>query len=356
MKFIYILWSNIKRILKNKKMFISAFLIPLAVMLAFGFILNKVDDHVTTAVVNSDKGTYGKEFIDEIKNNTDIKIYEKDDAAEMLKSKKISNFYKIPDNFSEIIKNEDKPEIICYEREKGNSAGDFQFYANSLINKMILREEMKKQGVNLSLKGLNSSSSKIEVSNSDKQNISDQVVMNIFISFLLYTSIAISMELLNLKGQNILKRGFTTANKPGTIIGSVLLALLIVSTVRYFLVYVINCIINSPSHLKNSPIMLLNIILLTLVSLSIGTFITRICRNPGTINIVLQIMIGVSCFVGGSFMPIEYLPSSISAFSKFTPQYWALNSINTGNAAPALMVLLFSLVFFTAGTYKVKDF
>jgi hypothetical protein len=43
-------------------------------------------------------------------------------------------------------------------------------------------------------------------------------------------------------------------------------------------------------------------------------------------------------------------------FSKFTPQYWAIQSINTGNIYLAGIVVLFGIALFTAGTFKARRF
>jgi ABC-2 type transport system permease protein len=151
------------------------------------------------------------------------------------------------------------------------------------------------------------------------------------------------MELFELKKQNILKRSFTTANKPETIIGGVLGALFIVSSIAYSGAFLLSSYIFSSSNLKKAPVIVLNIVCLVMVALSIGVFITRIVKNENLINMVLQIIIALTCFIGGSFMPIEFLPKGITMFSKFTPQYWALQSINTGNAWLSIIVLMFSL-------------
>jgi ABC-2 type transport system permease protein len=176
------------------------------------------------------------------------------------------------------------------------------------------------------------------------------------ISFALYGAIGISMELFELKKQNILKRSFTTANKPETIIGGVLGALFIVSSIAYSGAFLLSSYIFSSSNLEKAPVIVLNIVCLVMVALSLGVFITRIVKNENLINMVLQITIALTCFIGGSFMPIEFLPKGIAMFSKFTPQYWALQSINTGNAWLSIIVLMFSVALFTCGTFKAKNF
>jgi ABC-2 type transport system permease protein len=357
MKFLIILCSNTKRLLKNKSNIIASFVVPIAVILLFAFIFTKIDGSENNyAVILSDKGSYGEEFVSEMKKTTELKIYDKNDALERVKKKRLSAVYEVPENFTEQIKKGQKPQIISYKVEKSTEPGDFQFNANSVINKMMLREEFKNSGHNVSLKSLSYKGSSVKVIGNEENKIGDVIILNMIISFALYGAIGISMELFELKKQNILSRSFTTANKPGTIIGGVLGALFIVSSIAYSGAFLLSSYIFSSSNLKKAPVIVLNIVCLVMVALSIGVFITRIVKNENLINMVLQIIIALTCFIGGSFMPIEFLPKGITMFSKFTPQYWALQSINTGNAWLSIIVLMFSIVLFTCGTFKAKNF
>jgi ABC-2 type transport system permease protein len=155
MKFLIILCSNIKRLLKNKSNIIASFVVPIAVILLFAFIFTKIDgSENNNAVILSDKGSYGEEFVSEMKKTTGVKLYDKNDALERVKKKRLSVVYEIPENFTEQIKKGQKPQIISYKVEKSTEPGDFQFNADSVINKMMLREEFKNSGCNVSLQSL----------------------------------------------------------------------------------------------------------------------------------------------------------------------------------------------------------
>lgn len=357
MRFLLVLKCNIKRMLKNKKNIVISLLIPSLVILILGFAFTRVNGTESeSAIINSDKGKYGLEFINEIKKNTNIKVYEKNNGLEAVKNKRIPLCYEIPDNFSELIMKGEKPQIISHKLQKGTETGNFQLNANSLINKIFLRNEFKNYNKNVSLEDLSYENTKIEMVGSDKEELGDVIILNMLISFVLFGAIGISTELVKLKSQNIFKRSFTTSNSPQVIIGAVLGALFIISSVTYVAIFLVSSLLNSHSSLNKAPVIIINIIFLVLVSLSLAIFVTRVCKNENLINVVFQIIISFTCFVGGSFMPIEFLPKSISMFSKFTPQYWALRSINTNNIGLSFMVVLFSFLLFTAGTYKTKKF
>ncbi|GFZ33460.1 membrane protein [Clostridium zeae] len=355
MSFFILLKSNLKRLTKSKSTIIATIIVPFIVVLAFGFLFKSligVDNE--NIIVNSDKGSYSNEFVQEIQTNTKIKIYDKNTATEKLKKKNISVFYEMPEDFSDKIEKGEKPQIISYKLGSSSDLGNFQLNADSLINNMLLKNEFKSNGKDINLKALNYKEANISVVGKDKANFGDAMVLNLIISFALFSSIGISMDLFHLNEQNIIVRSFTTANKPGVIIGAILGALFIISALSYSSIYILSALVNSPSMLSKAPIAILNIICLALVSLSLGILVTRVVKKENYINVVLQIIVGVTCFVGGSFMPYDFLPKSVTAFSKFTPQYWALQSINTQKPEYALIVVLFSIVLFTAGTFKVK--
>ncbi|MDD7795292.1 ABC transporter permease [Clostridium sp. 'White wine YQ'] len=356
MRFLIILKSNLKRMLKNKRNLAVSFLIPLTLTLALGYAFNKFSSSDNQSIiVNNDKGSYGSEFIKEYSKSNSIKEYSKEEGIEKLKKKQISVYYEIPENFTEEISKGEKPQIQAVKLESGGQS-NFEFNANSIVTKMLLRENFEKSGQKVSLEDLSYNKSNIEVTGKNAKTTGDIVMLNMIISFVLFGAIGITIELLGLKKQNILSRSFTTSNTSKTIIGGVLVAMFVLATIGYGIVYLANLTINSLGDPSEAPVILINIAALSLVSLSLGVFVSRIIKNESMLQAVLQIVISVTCFIGGSFMPIEYLPKSITVFSKFTPQYWALQSINTGNAWLSIVVILFAVVLFTAGTFKVKNF
>jgi ABC-2 type transport system permease protein len=126
--------------------------------------------------------------------------------------------------------------------------------------------------------------------------------------------------------------------------------------VVYSSTFLIESKVRGSVMLDKWPVVVVNMIFMVLVSLSLGILAARVCKNENTISIVVQMIAWVTCFVGGSFAPLELLPKTVQYFSKFTPQFWALKSIDTGNYALALIGGLFALVLFTAGTFKTRKF
>lgn len=358
MNFLVILTSNLKRILKKKSFIIISFVIPLSISLIFGFVFNKGNNNTlgSTAIINSDKGPLGADLISELQKTNGVRIYTKEEGIEKLKKKLVSVCYEIPENFSELVKKGDKPVVAAHKIESSMETSDFEFNLNNAVNNMVLENDLKLNGVSTSVLTKGVPDAKIQVISSEKASMDDTIILNILISFVIFGAIGIAEELFSLKKQNILERSFATGNKPWKVIGGILGALFIFYSVVYSSVFLIESIVRGSVMLEKWPVVVVNMIFMVLVSLSLGIFASRVCKNENTINIFVQIISWITCFVGGSFAPLDLLPKTIQNFSKFTPQYWTLQSINTGNYALVLIVALFALVLFTAGTFKTRRF
>ena len=350
-----IIKSNLKRIAKNKLFIILTFLLPLIITLTLGILMEKVGEP-TTLLINNDKGELSLDFIKELNKDNDIKIDNKEDALEKTKKKLVSQCYEIPDNFSELISRGEKPKIIVYRIESGTTTGLFEFKCNDLLNKMILSSELKNSGVKVSLEELSQDNLDIVQTGRENGKVADSIILGVLISFIFFDSIGVAMELFSLNKENILERSFSTSNRPSTIIGAILIALFIFHAVAFSSVFIIQAAFRGSATLGNWPVYLLNIVAMVFVALSLAIFVTRICKNENIISVFVQVIAWITCFVGGSFMPYEFLPSGVRMFSKFTPQYWAIKSINTGNMYLTGIVVLFGIALFTAGTLKVRRF
>lgn len=357
MNFLVILRSNLKRIFKNKQFIVITFLIPLCIALLLGFVFNKGNNvEGTSLIVNSDKGSLGSEFINEIEKNNDIEVIERDAGLEKLKRKTVSVCYEIPENFSSLISKEEKPKIITYKIESGIETNNFEFNSNSIINKMILRSELNSKNIKVTLADLSLNDSKIEVVGKENSNEDDQNILHLIISFIFFSSSVIATDLFELKRQNILERSFATGNKSSHIIGGILAAIFIFFSISFSSIFLIESFLRKSPMLDNWLVVIVNIIFMILVSLSLGIAVSRVCKSETMIIILVQIIAWITCFIGGSFAPLEFLPQTVRFFSKFTPQYWAIQSIETGNIYISGIVLLFALVLFTAGTFKSRKF
>lgn len=358
MKLIYLIKHNLKRIMKNKVSIALTFILPTVVIFSMGFITNRYSDSSRSYyVVNSDAGIYGREFIGELSKDFKVKVLPREDALEKLKKKTISEFYELGRDFSKEVENGQKPQLIVNRREAIQGFSDFQIKSEELGKRLVFSTLVEKaSGEKIELGDTANEEVNIKVSTERKTGMGSQMIINFLISFNLFCAIGMCSELFTLKSERTLRRALTTANTPKTIIGAILGAQFIVVFLGYAALLLIYAIINDKALLVQAPIIIINLMMITGVTLSLAVFVSRILKNEKLIPVILQIILVSTCFIGGSFVPIDMLPEGISLLSKFTPQYWAIKSIAEGRYEFSLIVLLFGILLFTAGTVSTRSF
>ena len=73
---------------------------------------------------------------------------------------------------------------------------------------------------------------------------------------------------------------------------------------------------------------ILNTFLFLLPVISFSACITSLVKNSETSGGIKDIFITGSCFIGGVFVPAEYLPEMVSKIAAFTPTYWFVQNNN----------------------------
>lgn len=358
MRLMHLIKCNLKRIMKNKAMFLLSFVLPAIVVGGLSILNNKSSlSSRTYYMVNNDSGNYGKELIEELSKDFDITIIEKDAGMEKLKKKTIAEFYEIEKDFTQALREGKRPGIIVNRREKSSQFSDFQMAVEDLISNVMFTSKVEvSTGEKIPLSSLTSEEINIKVSTTNKTDMATQMFLNLFISFNLFCSIGMCYELAGLKSERTLKRSLTTGNKPKTIIGAVLGSQFIFIIFGYIVMMLAYIFINDKALLPKAPIIAFNLVMTTAVALSLAVFVSRIVKDEKLIAVIMQIILTSTCFIGGSFIPIELLPKSIRLISRITPQYWALQSIKDGRFEYSLIVLLFAIVLFTAGTVSTRSF
>lgn len=353
MSFFRLLWINMKRNIKNKNLVFGCIIAPLIVMTLFTkMFVSNASDH-TIYLINNDKGSYGEEIIKELEKSSEVKLVSKEEGIEIVKSKKSSICYEIQEDFTEKIKNGEKPSIIENALESNNSRYMEITMLNDYINKLLLNEKLSNDlKADIDVENANEDSTVINEVNPNNRGMGDTMLINFIISFVMFCTMGIIGDISELKQQNVFKRAFSTANSKIKIIGAFLGALLIQQTIIYIFSFAIINKVNNFDSLDLLPILSLNILMLVFVSLGIGTLVTKFIKDDRVSSVVVMGFMSVTCFIGGSFMPVEFLPKGVTMLSKFTPQYWAVQSINNQRYEYALIVGLFAIAIFLAGAYN----
>ena len=362
MKFIYMVLVNCKKHFKDYKSIIWMFIIPIVVVF---FINTMFGDEPGTeklklkvAVVNLDKGPLGKELVEKIKPPS---VYDnKAEALEALKNYTAIAIYEIPENFTVQINDNKKPIINTYKLEEGNSAQIFEMQIEQKVNELFKVQILKNSNIIKDPKELNKNVVKLQYNM--KKNIASAeefmpIVMIMF--FLVSFSGNISVDLLKLRQEKILQRFSSTANKGYAIIGSIYLSMIITQVIMYSASFLVMKLLFKVSFV-NFGILVLNIALMSMVSISLAIMVNRIFKNPGAGSVVISLLSIIMFFLYTTGLMGETsskIPEVIVTLSKFTPFYWSLGSIEKSVLFPNVFVLiLMALTFYSAGSIRYSNF
>ncbi|MCF6460296.1 ABC transporter permease [Clostridium sp. Cult3] len=365
MKILRLSYINFKRLSKNMTSIAIMLIAPLVIILGLHFISNigGYGSNIEVAFNIEDHGTYGEEILEDLGFKENI-FYEDEGALELLEKNQIVALYTIPEDFTEKIKNGEKPIIKSYKREEGNTTTPLEANLNNKINTKIKEEILLKNHIIKSREELYKFKSNTLVQEKDKHvdskiNGDLYMAMLMIIYFIILSSTSIGDEMLKLRKQNVLSRAMTTANKGYEIMGSLFLAILILSIVSNLLVlFISKLIIGYP--IIDFYIIFINIALASMFSIALTIFLTRITDDPTLVSLGTAIYAVASFFLSMMALESDFyskVPRAIINLGKFMPQYWLLDSIENAKLFPNIVVLLLMiLALFTAGNYKFRDF
>jgi ABC-2 type transport system permease protein len=370
MKLFRFAFIHLKKGLKDKKILGFSFLMPVIVITAiyFGFLGGAGDDkggaiaYTDIAVNVADKGQLAEKMLKELKINGSIYKNQESNAIESLKKNDKKAVYTLPEDFTEKINKGIKPEVIAYKNIQGNSTSPFEGIVDDWINNKVKVATLINSGIIKSESEIPATTIKTATKGPEKPiNKGQYLTLLLIINFMRFSANTISSELLALKRQHILSRAITTANKGYEIIGGIYLGAFLIQMLVYTSVYLIEKLVMGYS-LNNFPVVLVGLALLSLVSISLGILVVRIFENESVVALVVNLVGIITTFLAMAGM--NFLGSSgsgkswiVANLSRFTPQYWVMNSIDTSALFPNCFILiLMALVLFTAGNYKIRGF
>jgi ABC-2 type transport system permease protein len=294
---------------------------------------------------------------DKLSKDFNIKQLTEDAAMERLKKKSIAEFYEIDVSFSKKLKRGEYVQLIVNRREAASSFSDFDMKVNDYVQRLMLSAMVKETtGQELQLSTVDSSQIRIDVKTDKKTSVGSQIIINLFITLNLFCAIGMCFEIFFQKSERTLRRALTTGNKPSAVIGAILAAQFLMIFIGFALILIAYVFIFDKTMIPQIPIIIFNLMMVNALSLSLAVFVSRIVKNEKLISGVIQMVLYTTCFLGGAFVPFEYLPKGVTYISKLMPQYWAIQSIKDGRYDFSLIVLLFAALLFTAGTTSAGSF
>jgi ABC-2 type transport system permease protein len=361
MKFWGMTAVNCKRYFKDIKNIVLMFLLPIACILlttALSGNNNKASLGVNVAYVNLDKGSLGKEIMSELGVNSYFDT--KENALRCLKNYDFPAIYVIPEDFSEDIRQNVKPTIESYKLEEGNTTAVFENNLEDKINTLLTYQTLRDKNIIGSVDEIKNNIISL------KYNIKDGLLsagsffpIVLILYFMLSFSSSFGADLLVLRNGKVLERFLATNNRGYKIMGSIYLSMLLVQTILYSASFTIANFVFK-YRFENFGILLLNVVAIGAISISLAVMMGRMFKDPGVVTMVITLVSLVLFFtyVGG----IDGANGSgvaklLYTVSKFTPLYWAMDSIERSIIFPNIFILiLMAFALFSAGSIKFSTF
>jgi ABC-2 type transport system permease protein len=349
--------------IKDKKVILLMVVMPLVVN---GFIcfMMKGDNKTTSfpvAAVIKDKGDQGKLLVDnmirEESNFYKITELSEEQARNKIKEGKFLAAYIISEDFSEKIKRGEKPDISFIKSGNENVAFKLGKYIDEYINREVVSKRLENSIGNVDRNLIDAKPIAVESNEKDNNFDYSRLVLMLVINFVVFSANHVSGELLAQRKTKTLTRQLSTSHKPWEISGGLIVGFGLIQMAAYTCVIIV---LKAMFKLQFQVSMLnifIGVLCMVVVSISIGLFAVRISSNEGIISIIVAVIGTGMGFVSGSFTAAHSMPSALEAISRFTPQYWFIQLTNGGNLIiNSLIILLFALVFFTAGSLKFTSF
>lgn len=362
MKIFNLAYVNFKRMIKDPVKVGMMFIMPIVVII-FSYMLTikgpSASSNLKVAYNVEDRGDLGILLYEASSGSKHLYINDKTKAIELLEKNDVTVVYNIPENFTEMIKNGEKPTIDSYKREEGNITIPLENELNGIMNRLVKEELLLSSGIIKDRNDLYVYNSQSTLERKDVSiNMDYFMTVNMMIYFIFLSTSSIGVELIDFKKKNILSRSMSTPNSSGAVIGALALSILVLQVSANIIIILLAKIVMGFS-IENLLVLLINIILASLFSITLSMTITRIFNNEGTANIVTVLVVILSLYLSMYADKNIYsnVPSFISNLGKFTPQYWIKNSIEKSKLFPnAFVSLLMIISLFTAGSYKFKNF
>lgn len=340
MNLIYLTLINIKRYFRNPIHIIATFLTPILMIIPIK--MGHENTIYSVGIIDKDESLSSKLLIEKINNVYDTKICTKnlEDNISYIKKNELGALIVIESDFEEKIKNGKTPIIKEYKSEDAKGV---------LTLEDIIKTFIKGETKNIKIKTI------IENTEDD----SGKILVLLLCYMLLIMSSFITKDMIEMKTSKVMKRNVSTINSDKEIIGSILFSSFILHVTSIIFSLIIGKVVfKIPNIFMGKAI--LSVILMGIFAIALSMAVSRWVSNCGVGNVItlmvalVSLALGITAFLGETYITF---PNIFLTFQIISPIYWVNEIISNGMIFKGtLIILLMSLVLFTLGDFKLKDF
>lgn len=340
MNLIYLTLINIKRYFRNPIHIIVTFLTPILMIIPIK--MGNENTIYSVGIIDKDESLSSKLLIEKINNVYDTKICTKDleDNISYIKKNELGALIVIESGFEEKIKNGKTPIIKEYKSKDAKGV---------LTLEDIIKTFIKGETKNIKIKTI------IE----NTEDNSGKVLVLLLCYMLLIMSSFITRDMIEMKTSKVMRRNVSTINSDKEIIGSILFSSFILHVTSIIFSLIIGKVVfKIPNIFMEKAI--LSAILMGIFAIALSMAVSRWVNNCDVGNVItlmvslVSLALGITALVGKTYITF---PNIFLTFQVISPIYWVNEIISNGMIFKGtLIILLMSLVLFTLGDFKLKDF
>lgn len=363
---------------------ISRLIVTISVGLAFIILFSNSQKKESTteyeykqydvALVNNDNSELADGIADYLKSvhNVDTKKYSDEMYTDLMFNNKINVKIEIPEGYGEKVLAGEKAEIICLYDE----ALPYGLFVNNQVNEYRtifdknIKEGKSETEAVAATKTAMDSTNFVEIKQESKDDTEFFKVLFGFLPYLIMLGIfssvlyaVISFNEKEVKNRTTVSAIKTTERGTALVMGSIVISMC------FFVIYVGMMTFLARDYIPSFRAWVLevvNIFIYTIVCNMVMFLMTAILNKIGDAVTVMANLVTLVCaFLGGSFVPLEYMSDDIKIVGRFTPNYWYNIGIGKicddptiGNVMPSyLMQLALGLAIFgmALAVLKVKN-
>lgn len=375
--------------LKDRGALIMMLLAPLAFVFIFtqGFASSKDGDvKYPITIVNQDNQYYGNKFEELIKKDSTFQIYDKDyeAAKSSVKDGKSVLGIVIPKGFSDKVASEKDVTLETLKlQEDGNTT-----VLSTIVENYLQQVKMGAAASNSALEALRASN-KLASSNteaikstiqtsyfdsiklsgtgykssavkSDKDNsqLLSTTALGLLIMFIMFFVTRGANSIMEEKETGTWSRISSTPTKGYSIMGGFILGNFILGWIQVALLMLISKNFFNISWGNSLPALILLFSCFIAAVVGFGIALTSFVKNKTQLSSLSTIIVMPTSLIAGCMWPRDIMPDIMIKISNFVPQTWALSGMKDLLARsagidtvvmPSLILLLFTLFFFTIG-------
>ena len=360
MRLMRLILINMKRQLKNPGFLLIGLVMPVIMVISIFGGDSKEENKVLgrIGIIDKSNSAYSEELIEnlskryKISNMVGQEEREGDYIRQLIMDDKLTVVYEIGEDFQEVIDSGKIPKIKCFKTEATTGTIIAEDIITSFVNGKV------QEGLSTGL-STNAVTTEITSTSKDKGagNLTTMVLLLCY--FMMMGGSILTEDLIKLKSQKVLRRTISTANSDKQVLGSIFISVFLIQGVITSIGFIIVRRILNINY-GNLPLIILVIFLGSLIATATIAASTRWIKNPILASLFMVIysliIYGLGMF-GSISSSLENVPAAITRISAISPFAWMYKMLNEGELLlPSIVIILMALVFFTAGSFRLRDF